>query len=214
MILYERRDYFKSTHAAAHFLLKLYSVFHDWLLVIAAYNGGPERVNAAIKQSGSKDFWSLQYYLPEESRNHVKKFIATHYVMENKKIALINNNDGIAQDPVNPYDNNPKLTLAEAADISTLTISGKYISKVIAKNLGMESASFSKYNPNFDNRISQNGQFDLKLPKEKMDLFIATKYDILNECVNLLLNDNETPVTTTVTTEKQTNSAVKKKRKS
>ena len=36
----ERRDYFKSTHAAAHFLLKLYSDFHDWLLVIAAYNGG------------------------------------------------------------------------------------------------------------------------------------------------------------------------------
>lgn len=210
----ERRDYFKSTHAAAHFLLKLYSVFHDWLLVIAAYNGGPERVNAAIKQSGSKDFWALQYYLPEESRNHVKKFIATHFVMENNKTTLMIGNDGIVQDPVNPYDNNPKLTLAEAADISTVTISGKYISKVIAKNLGMEMASFSKYNPNFDNRISQNGQFDLKLPKEKMDLFIATKYDILNECVTLLLSDNEAPATTTVVPEKQTNTAVKKKRKS
>ena len=24
----------------------------------------------------------MQYFLPEESRNHVKKFIATHYIME------------------------------------------------------------------------------------------------------------------------------------
>ncbi|MEO5985326.1 MAG: lytic transglycosylase domain-containing protein, partial [Ferruginibacter sp.] len=78
----ERRDYQKSTHAAARYLLSLYKDLNDWLLVIAAYNGGPGRVYSAIRKSGSKDFWSLQYYLPEESRNHVKKFIATHYVME------------------------------------------------------------------------------------------------------------------------------------
>ncbi|HNK29228.1 MAG TPA: lytic transglycosylase domain-containing protein, partial [Ferruginibacter sp.] len=78
----ERRDYYKSTHAAARYLLTLYGQLHDWLLVIAAYNGGPGRVFSAIKKSGSRNFWSLQYYLPTESRNHVKKFIATHYVME------------------------------------------------------------------------------------------------------------------------------------
>ena len=32
----ERRDYFKSTHAAARYLLSLYNQLHDWLLVIAA----------------------------------------------------------------------------------------------------------------------------------------------------------------------------------
>ncbi len=37
---------------------------------------------SAMKKSGSKNFWALQYYLPQESRNHVKKFIATHYIME------------------------------------------------------------------------------------------------------------------------------------
>ncbi|MEO7048270.1 MAG: lytic transglycosylase domain-containing protein, partial [Ferruginibacter sp.] len=73
----ERRDYYKSTNAAARYLLTLYKQLHDWLLVIAAYNGGPGRVFSAMKRSGSKDFWALQYYLPEESRNHVKKFIAT-----------------------------------------------------------------------------------------------------------------------------------------
>ena len=78
----ERRDIYKSTHAASRYLTTLYSIYGDWLLVIAAYNGGPGKVNSAIRRSGSRDFWSLQKYLPAESRNHVKKFIATHYIME------------------------------------------------------------------------------------------------------------------------------------
>ena len=36
----------------------------------------------AIRKSGSKNFWTLQKYLPAESRQHVKKFIATHYYFE------------------------------------------------------------------------------------------------------------------------------------
>ena len=70
----ERTDYYKSTHAASKYLLQLYEQLHDWLLVMAAYNGGLGRVNAAIKKSGSTDFWKLQYYLPEESRTYVKDF--------------------------------------------------------------------------------------------------------------------------------------------
>ncbi|MEJ7589674.1 MAG: lytic transglycosylase domain-containing protein, partial [Ferruginibacter sp.] len=75
----ERRDYYKSTHAAARYLLALYRQMHDWLLVMAAYNGGPGRVYTAMKKSGSKNFWDLQHYLPAESRTYVKRFIATHY---------------------------------------------------------------------------------------------------------------------------------------
>jgi len=56
----ERRDYFKSSHAAARYLLSLYRDLHDWLLVMAAYDGGPGRVYSAIKKSGSRNFWSLQ----------------------------------------------------------------------------------------------------------------------------------------------------------
>jgi membrane-bound lytic murein transglycosylase D len=77
----ERTDYYKSTNAAAKYLNELFGTYKDWLLVIAAYNGGPGNVNSAIKRTGSRDFWTIQYHLPAESRDHVKKFIATHYIM-------------------------------------------------------------------------------------------------------------------------------------
>lgn len=78
----ERKQYVKSTNAAAVYLRDLYAEFGDWLLVMAAYNCGPGPVYTAIHKSGSHNFWNLQSYLPEESREHVKKFIATQYYFE------------------------------------------------------------------------------------------------------------------------------------
>lgn len=80
----ERGYAYKSTVAAAKYLKDLYGEFGDWLLVLAAYNSGPAPVYRAIKKSGSRDFWALQYNLPAESRLHVKRFIASHYYFEGK----------------------------------------------------------------------------------------------------------------------------------
>ena len=80
----ERTNYYKSTIAAAKYLRDLYAQFNDWFLVLAAYNGGPRPVYNAIQKSGSRNFWVLQNYLPAESRDHVKKFIATHYYFEGR----------------------------------------------------------------------------------------------------------------------------------
>lgn len=191
----ERRDYYKSTHAAARYLLALYKEMHDWLLVIAAYNGGQGRVYSAMKKSGSKNFWALQYYLPQESRNHVKKFIATHYIMEGNGDFTSNGSSLAAYGPTglsnsNPYGNSSILTDAERELTETQTISGKFNSVVIAKNLALDIAQFNRYNPDFDNRLGMNGQYDLILPADKMQLFLANKYQILNECVQLLLADD------------------------
>lgn len=78
----ERRNIYKSTAAAAKCLVYLHNIFDDWLLTLAAYNSGPARVLSAIKKSGSRNFWTLQKYLPAETREHVKKFIAIHYYFE------------------------------------------------------------------------------------------------------------------------------------
>lgn len=78
----ERVNFYKSTSAAAKYLRDLHKEFGDWLLVLAAYNGGPRPVIRAIRKSHSRNFWALQSYLPSESRQHVKKFIATAYYFE------------------------------------------------------------------------------------------------------------------------------------
>jgi membrane-bound lytic murein transglycosylase D len=78
----ERLYTYRSTVAAARYLQNLYAEFDDWLLVLAAYNGGPATVTAAMKKAGSKNFWALQRFLPAESRGHVKRFIGIHYFFE------------------------------------------------------------------------------------------------------------------------------------
>ena len=103
--------------------------------------------------------------------------------------------------------------LTDTVDIQKLKVSGKFISKVIAKNLTMDIKAFNKFNPDFDNKMMQWGECELKLPKDKMDLFKNNKYIILNECITLLLTDNDMPTTTTVKEEKKQNTTSQHSRK-
>ena len=78
----ERRDPVKSTWAATRYLKDMYDIYHDWNLVIAAYNCGPGNVNKAIRRAGGKtDYWAIYRYLPRETRGYVPAFIAANYVM-------------------------------------------------------------------------------------------------------------------------------------
>ncbi|HXB43476.1 MAG TPA: lytic transglycosylase domain-containing protein [Puia sp.] len=187
----ERTNYYKSTRAAAKYLRDLYNELGDWLLVIAAYNGGTAHVYNAMRRSGSHDFWNLQYYLPAESRNHVKKFIGTHYVFEGQGgITTLTKDEATEQlSGSSMYVFNRKLSETELINSKTNSISGKYHSSIIAKYILMDPDEFNRYNPDFDKVMaSANNTYDLTLPAEKMDLFVANKYQILNESVQLLLN--------------------------
>src|SRR5690606_39437786 len=54
----ERSDPIKSTEAAAKYLGRLYKIFGDWDLALAAYNSGPGNVNKAIRRSGGyTNYW-------------------------------------------------------------------------------------------------------------------------------------------------------------
>jgi membrane-bound lytic murein transglycosylase D len=181
----ERTDYFKSTHAASRYLTDLFATYGDWLLVIAAYNGGPGNVNAAIKKSGSKDFWKLQNYLPQESKNHVKKFIATHFIMEGQGGITTSTKDEI-KDLV--FTVRSPLTQVELDSSKTLQVAGRYNSVVLIKHLDMNLLVFNKYNPDFDKVIATEGTYELRLPYPLMESFLEKKSTILNESIQLLLD--------------------------
>jgi len=190
----ERRNYTKSTKAAAMYLRDLYTELGDWLLVIAAYNGGTGNVYKAMKKSHSRDFWNLQYYLPAESRIHVKKFIGTQYTFEGQgSVTTLTKDEATDQlSGSSMYVFSRKLNKEESNGSVTLNISGKYISAVISKYIMMDLPEFNRYNPDFDKIMaSANNSYDLKLPSEKMDLFVSNKYQILNESVQRLIASDD-----------------------
>ncbi|NNL83074.1 MAG: LysM peptidoglycan-binding domain-containing protein [Winogradskyella sp.] len=79
----ERSDPIKSTKAAAQYLARLYKIFGDWDLALAAYNSGPGNVSKAIRRSGGyRNYWNIRTNLPRETAGYVPAFLATMYIFE------------------------------------------------------------------------------------------------------------------------------------
>jgi membrane-bound lytic murein transglycosylase D len=74
----ERRDYEKSTHAAASYLKDLYGMFDSWPLATAAYNAGEGKIQRAVARYRSDDYVKLirHRYLKQETKDYVPKMIA------------------------------------------------------------------------------------------------------------------------------------------
>jgi membrane-bound lytic murein transglycosylase D len=83
----ERADPEKATRAAAKYLKTLSATFDgDWHLALASYNGGPGRVQRAIKRAKTADFWKLRetsQYLPRETREYVPMILAAIVIAGN-----------------------------------------------------------------------------------------------------------------------------------
>jgi membrane-bound lytic murein transglycosylase D len=83
----ERAEPEKATRAAAKYLRTLNDMFDgDWHLALASYNGGPGRVQRAMKRSGRSDFWQLSAssrYLPRETRDYVPLILAAIVIARN-----------------------------------------------------------------------------------------------------------------------------------
>jgi membrane-bound lytic murein transglycosylase D len=83
----ERSDVEKATLAAAKYLRTLNKIFDgDWHLALASYNGGPGRMQRAVKKAGIDDFWKLAEkprLLPRETREYVPMILAAIVIARN-----------------------------------------------------------------------------------------------------------------------------------
>ena len=83
----DRRGVLASTDAALTYLQRLYTMFGDWQLALAAYNWGEGNVQKAIKKNQSlgkpTDFESLADLMPAETRNYVPKLQAVKNIVAN-----------------------------------------------------------------------------------------------------------------------------------
>jgi membrane-bound lytic murein transglycosylase D len=85
-------------------------------------------------------------------------------------------------------NDNPMLSKEELTNTKTQFVSGRYNSMVITKYISMDVLAFNRMNPDFDKLIANNGKYELRLPNEKMEVFLAKKSEILSESMQILLN--------------------------
>src|SRR5687768_3074886 len=110
----ERAEPEKATRAAAKYLKTLNGMFDgDWHLALASYNGGPGRVQRAMKRSGRSDFWKLTAttrFLPRETRDYVPLILAAIIIARNPAQYGMN---------VQPFEQPPaeSVTLSSAVDL-------------------------------------------------------------------------------------------------
>ena len=77
----DRRNIYKSTEAAAAYLMFLHDRFGSWTLGAAAYNMGEEGLEAAILEQKQKDFYRL--YLPLETQRYILRAVAVKLILDN-----------------------------------------------------------------------------------------------------------------------------------
>lgn len=161
----ERRDPYRSTTAALDYLEKMYGIYGDWLLSIAAYNCGPGNVNKAIARAGGeKNFWKMQHFLPAETRGYVPAFLGAMYVfMHYKEFEL---------KPVMPkYICHPTDTVMVYKKVGLTHVAG---------NIGMDVTELEFLNPSLKKNIVPvtSAGYALKLPISRIATYVAMEDSI------------------------------------
>ena len=82
----ERMDPEKSTDAAIAYLTDLHGIFGDWMMALASYNCGENRVKRLVRRQPDAHldrFWDLFGGLPSETARYVPRFLATLAIVQN-----------------------------------------------------------------------------------------------------------------------------------
>ncbi|MES2830923.1 MAG: transglycosylase SLT domain-containing protein [Pseudomonadota bacterium] len=136
----ERRDVLASTDAALTYLQRLYGMFGDWQLALAAYNWGEGSVQRAIAKNSAAglgtDFNGLANLMPAETRNYVPKLQAV------ENLIALPESYGLTLPRV---DNQPYfVTIAKTRDIDV---------NVAAQLAEMPLDEFRALNPQFNRPV-------------------------------------------------------------
>ncbi|MCQ2275012.1 MAG: transglycosylase SLT domain-containing protein [Bacteroidales bacterium] len=178
-IIDERRDVYKSSDAAAHYLHDLHRVFGDWQLAIAAYNCGPGNINKAISRSGGKrNFWQIYPYLPKETRGYIPAFIAATYIM-----------NFYPEHGLHPT----RVSIPLRTD--TIMVERNMLFCFVNKYIGVEMDELRTLNPQYraDMIPGEGGSYPLCLPTDKMNDLISWADTIFFHSEDSLMRQNMAP---------------------
>ncbi len=184
----ERNDPIKSTEAACKYLGKLYDIFGDWDLALAAYNSGPGNVNKAIRRSGGyKNYWNIRRNLPRETAGYVPAFLATMYLFEYAE------EHGLKGKKVTqPY-----------FETDTIRVKNIITFDQISELVGVTTQELEILNPSYKLNVIpyvEGKNYSLRLPMEAMGKFV-THEDSIYAYVEKQLKERESPLPQLVKTD-------------
>jgi len=168
----DRFDPYKATDAACRHLKDLYNVYHDWALVLAAYNAGPGSINRAIRKANLDSstivsYWRIKKFLPRETQGYVPAFIAVNYVMQYAT-------------EYNLYPQRPSILFNE---IDTVTVKQNLTFKQISNYLCISYEQVQFLNPAYKKGIipaSSETSYILRLPRKYIGDYISNETAIYN----------------------------------
>ncbi len=152
----ERRDFEKSTRAAARYLTFLYNRYNDWYLALAAYNAGEGRIDRAIKREGTTDYFRFRS-LARETKDYVPLFLAALIIGKNpEKYGF----QSYYEDPL---------------DFETVTIDRAVDLRDVARSLGTTHEYLLQLNPELLRNITPPGvgAYRLRIPVNSQSVFWA-----------------------------------------
>jgi hypothetical protein len=156
----ERRDYIKSSVAAAQYFRELLTRFGSWPLALAAYNGGARKVQNAMLRTGSRDFWDIREsaYLSTETKNFVPRFMAVSIIARN------------------PAAYGFRTPAARELCFDVILIQGGVADlRVVAEATNSTYAAIKRLNPEINGMTTppDTPQYLLKIPEDKKYIFLT-----------------------------------------
>ncbi len=146
----DRRNIFKSTLAACHYLKKLNTEFESYLLALSAYNMGEYGLHGEIDAQENKDYFSL--YLPLETQRYVFKIIVAKMILENPE------KYGFSLDKSHLY---PEFQFSKI----NLNMESKTPLVIIAKAAGIPFKTLKDMNPEIRGYTLAPGEMSVLVPQ-------------------------------------------------
>jgi membrane-bound lytic murein transglycosylase D len=146
----ERMDPEKSTDGAIRYLADLHGMFGDWMMALASYNCGENRVKRLIRrqEAGHLDrFWDLYGGLPSETARYVPRFLAT--------VAIVREPEAYGLELPEPY---------HAIEFETVQVSRHLRLSDLDAALELERNALVGLNPELRHGTTPEDRYALRVP--------------------------------------------------
>ncbi|WBX96369.1 lytic transglycosylase domain-containing protein [Chryseobacterium gambrini] len=174
-----RTDLYKSTKTATVSLANLYKKYNNWITVVAAYNCGEGNIAKAMTAANSTQYHLFYKFLPEETINHVKKYLNACYATGELQNVLANYNSSRMNTVflVKGGSGKNNVQLAETE------INAGFNLNIIADELDVEVDKLLSWNPGISDELQKKGESTLYLPTDLMPDFLLRKTKILSRSI-------------------------------